>query len=207
MGRGGRAKDRDGPERRCLASGEVSPPDGMVRFVVGPGEEVVPDILGRLPGRGMWVTADRAAIDTAVRKRAFARGAKQAVVVPDGLADRVEQALADRVVGLLALARKAGEAVCGYEKVKTWLDGGEAAVLLQAADGSPRGRAKLRPPEGPESLVDVLRASELAVAFGRENVIHGALAAGGLSERVVGEAARLKGLRATDGGDRPTGKD
>jgi len=105
------------------------------------------------------------------------------------------------------VVRKAGTAVAGFETVKEWLEAGTAAVLLQAHDGSPRQREKLRPPGGPDSLITVLSAAELGLAFGRENVIHGALAGGGLTRRVVEEAARLRGVRAQHGGERAVGKD
>lgn len=174
-----------------------------MRFVVGPDEGVVPDILGRLPGRGMYVTADRAVLEQAVRKNAFARGARRKVAVPDDLPDQVEQALARRVVELISMSRKAGLAVAGFEKTKSWLVSGEAEVLLQAADGSDRGKSKLRPPDGTGLMIGMLRGSELGLAFGRENVIHGALAGGGLTTRVVEEASRLAGLRP-DGGSKGT---
>lgn len=206
MTRGGRDKTRDRPERRCIVTGRRDDPRGLVRFVIGPDGEVAPDILERLPGHGFWVTPDRATLDLAVRKRAFSRAARQQVEVPPDLADRVETALSRRVVDLLSLARKAGQAVAGYEKVKGWLDTGQAIALLQASDGSARGKTKLRPPEGPGSHITVLTGAELGRAFGRENVIHGALAGGGLTARVIEEAARLGAMRAEDGGDRPVGK-
>ncbi len=124
MTRGGREKDQDGPERKCLATGEVSPKSGLVRFVVGPDGAVVPDIAAKLPGRGMYVSADRAAIALAARKGLFARAARQPVKAPDGLADLVETLITRRVVELLSMARKAGDAITGYEKVKEWLVGG-----------------------------------------------------------------------------------
>ncbi len=195
MTRGGRAKDRDEPERRCIATGERAPKGGLVRFVVGPDGAIVPDIEGRLPGRGLWVAADRAAIDRAARKGLFARAAKAPVTVPADLADLVEALLAQRVVALISLARKAGAAVSGLGKTKDWLVSGTAAVLVQASDGSPREKARLRPPGGPDSLIGCLTAGELGLSFGRDRAIHGALAAGGLTERIVGEAARLAGLR------------
>ncbi len=119
--------------------------------------------------------------------------------MPEDLAERLEKALAERMIHLLSLARKAGQAVAGYEKVRGWLQSGEARLLLQASDGSPRGKSRLRPPEGESSLIELLTARELGLAFGRENVIHGALAAGGLTQRVVDEAARLQGLRGMGG--------
>ncbi|MCI2400094.1 RNA-binding protein [Aliiroseovarius subalbicans] len=203
MTRGGQKMRPEEPERRCIATGETQPRAGLIRFVVAPDGSVVPDLLGKLPGRGIWVSADRAALDLAVKKGLFSRGAKRKVTVPDGMADRLEAALADRVVHLISLARKAGDAVAGYEKVKDWLVKGEAQVLIQSSDGSERGKSKLRPPEETGLFVGVLTAQELGLAFGRENVIHGALAAGGLTTRVVEEAAKLEGLRGKDGGKAP----
>lgn len=206
MSRGGRVKDRDEPERRCLVTGETGPKTGLIRFVAGPDGGVVPDVLGKLPGRGFYVTAQRDILERAVAKKVFARGAKRQVTVPDDLAWQIEDQLARRVVELISMARKAGLAVAGYEKTKSMLGSGEAEVLLQASDGSDRGKAKLRPPDGEGSHITVLTGSELGLAFGREIVIHGALAAGGLTTRVVEEAARLQGLRAEDGGSATAGK-
>ncbi len=195
MTRGGRTKDREAPERRCLVTGESGPKAGLVRFVLGPEGEVVADLLNRLPGRGMYVSADRAAIAKAAAKGLFARAAKVPVKAPADLDVQVEAALARRVTDLISLARKAGDAVTGYEKVKDWLTKGKAAVLVQASDGSERGKGKLHPPDRPDSLIGCLTAGELGLSFARERAIHAALAAGGLTTRIVEEAARLAGLR------------
>ncbi|WP_299548022.1 RNA-binding protein [uncultured Tateyamaria sp.] len=200
MGRGGASKDRsDGPERKCIATGEVQPKYGLIRFVVGPDAQIVPDIAGKLPGRGIYVAADRATLEKAVQKKLFARGAKQPVQVPEDLVDEVERQLARRVVDLIALSRKSGSAVAGYEKVKNMLQIEEALVLIQASDGSGRGKSKLSTPHF-GTYIGWLTADELGLAFGRQTVIHGALASGGLTKRVVEEANRLRGVREYDGG-------
>lgn len=205
MGRGGQPKDRtEGPERKCIATGEVQPKNGLIRFVVGPDGQIVPDIAGKLPGRGIWVAADRGALEKAAVKGLFARAAKQAVQVPEGLVEEVERQLAQRVVNLISLARKGGQSVTGYEKVKDWLATERAEVLIQATDGSERGKSKLSTPYG-GSWIGWLTADELGQAFGRQSTVHAALAAGGLCKRVVEEAARLKGLRVSDG-DKPRRK-
>ncbi len=206
MGRGGAPKDRgDGPDRKCIVTGEVHPKFGLIRFVAGPDGQVVPDILGKLPGRGIYVAADRNAIDKAATKGLFARSAKAPLKAAQGLADEVERQLARRVVDLISLQRKAGKAVAGFEKVKNWLQMEEAEVLIQAVDGSGRGKSKLSTPHY-GSYIGWLTADELGLAFGRQTVIHGALASGGLTQRVVEEAQRLKGVRVKeDGGSPPKG--
>ncbi len=195
MSRGGRKTDRDdGPERKCIATGEVQPKSGLVRFVAGPDGAVVPDVAGKLPGRGLYVSSDRAALQRAADKGLFSRGFKQPVTVPQALPELVEQMLVRRLVDLISLARKSGDAVSGYEKVKDWLGKEEARVLIQATDGSSRGKSKLSTPYG-GNYIGWLTADELGVAFGRQTVIHAALRAGGLARRVVEEAQRLRGLR------------
>ena len=195
MTRGGQAKSREEPERRCIATGETGPKRGLIRFVVGPEGQVVPDILGKLPGRGLWVSAEKSALETAMKKKLFSRAAKAQVGVPEGLIGDLDAILLRRVIDLISMSRKAGGAVAGFEKVKGWLLSGEAAILLQASDGSPREKARLRPPPGRDSFFDVLTASELGLSFGREHVIHAALAAGGLADRVREDAMRLSGVR------------
>lgn len=199
MTRGGRDKDRDAPsERRCLVSNEVQPKQGLIRFVAGPDGMVVPDLSEKLPGRGFWVAADRAALEKAAAKGLFSRGAKAHVKAEPDLADGIEAALARRVVDLISLARKAGVAVAGFEKVKGWLADGKAKVLFQASDGSDRGKGKLWTPPGGRWF-GCLTASELGLAFGRDHVIHSALAPGGLTDKVIRDARRLNGLRGQDG--------
>jgi predicted RNA-binding protein YlxR (DUF448 family) len=204
--RGGRRREREAGERRCITGRESLPRGGLIRFVIGPGDVVVPDLAERLPGRGIWVAAERAALETAVRKNLFARAAKRSVRVAPELVDAVADALAQRVVDAVALARKAGEAVAGREKVLDLLRRGRAVLLLQAADGSARERAELRPPDGAESRIDWLSAGELGMAFGRDRVIHAALTGGGLAEKVRAEAMRLRGFRS-DAADGAAGRD
>lgn len=206
MAREGQVKsDANDPERKCIATGEVQPKHGLIRFAVSPDGVIFPDIMERLPGRGIWVSSERSALEKAVKKGLFARAAKQPVTVAPDLIEQVEMLLVRRIVDLISLARKGGEAVTGYEKVKDWLSKDYAEILIQASDGSERGKTKLSTPRD-GSFIGWLTADELGMAFGRQTVIHVVLAAGGLSQRVVEEAARLKGLRADVGG-KTAGKD
>lgn len=189
--------DETGAERRCLVTGEVRPKAALVRFVVSPDGAIVPDIAERLPGRGLWLTARRDIVTTAVAKRLFGRAARRPVIVDDGLADRVEALLADRCRDLIGLARRAGEAGMGFVKVERMLVAGVAGLLLGAADGARDGRSKLRAlaPDVPER--SELTAAELGAAFGRDAVVHVALRDGPLAAALARELDRLAGFRVT----------
>lgn len=182
------------PERRCIVSGQTSSKTGLIRFAVSPDGILAPDVTGKLPGRGLWVSAERGALEKAIGKNLFAKAARQPLQLPEALLQIVEQQLIGRVTSLLGLARKSGKAVCGYEKVKDWLSKDKAVILAQASDGSTRGKGKLRTPEGAH-FVGWLTSDELGMAFRRETVIHCAVASGGLSVSIVDEALRLKGVR------------
>ncbi len=195
MTRAGRHFKKETPERRCIATGETEPKAGLIRFVVGPDHTLVPDVMGKLPGRGIYVSAQRAALEKAVGKGLFARAAKEAVKVPDDFVALVEDGLSKRVVACLSLARKAGLAIAGYEKVKSALVADEAMALFQASDGSESTKKKLRAPQGEAAYVDYLTADELGLAFGRDRVIHAAIKPGGAAKLCLSEAQRLCGLR------------
>ncbi len=190
--------DEHGPQRRCIATGAIADKGALVRFVVAPSGELVPDLQQRLPGRGLYVVPDRAALDSALKKRAFAGAAKRPVQVPADLADRLEALIAGHTLELIGLARRAGQAVVGYDQVAASLKNGRAALLLQARDAAPSGRARLAALAGDRPVVELLSAAELAQPFGRDHVVHVALAAGGIAIRVQAELGRLAGLRRVD---------
>jgi predicted RNA-binding protein YlxR (DUF448 family) len=187
-------------ERRCIVTGETLPDNARVRFVADPEGHIVPDIAGTLPGRGIWVKAERGAVARAVEKKLFGRAAKAAVTADADLPDRVEAALVRRMVGDLGIARKSGALVLGFDNVaRTLPERVPPAVLIEASDGSPDGRRKLRNAAFGQGVkvhvVDCLSSRELALALGRENVIHAAVKLGRLAERLILEAARLEGFR------------
>jgi uncharacterized protein len=167
----------------------------MLRFVLGPDAMVVPDIEERLPGRGLWLTADRTALDRAVARRAFAKAAGAPVRVPENLAAQVDALLARRCLSLLGLARRAGQVVAGFEQVRELLKGGDAAALLAASDGAENGRRRLRAVAGELPVVGLFAAAEIGAALGRGTVVHAALSRGRLANRFLREAGRLADFR------------
>lgn len=196
MGRGKRTKKVDVSERRCIATGKTLPKTDLIRFVLGPDNTVTPDVSARLPGRGLWVAASKNAVDIAIKQNAFAKAAKQAVVVPEDLITLTQDLIAHRAIGLISIARKGGSAICGFEKVKGAVMSERRHILLQAIDGSEGQKRKLRPQDGSDTFIGCFTAQELGLAFGRESVIHAAVSKGGLSARILLEANRLTGFRA-----------
>ena len=156
---------------------------------------MVPDLAGKLPGRGVWLTAERGLVEKAEAKRLFSRGFKTQAQVPLGLADRLEALLAGRLTQIIAMARKAGQAVTGFEKVAARLATGQAEVLITASDAGADGREKLARKAGNRPVIQLLDGQELGLAFGRAFAIHAALDAGGLANRALAEATRLAGMR------------
>lgn len=205
-----RAKAACGAEqpsaRTCIATRSVRPREDLIRFVTGPDGTIVPDIAHKLPGRGTWVTCHREAVRLAVEKRAFARALRCKVDVEPDLADRVERLLLRRALELLSICNKAGLVLCGLGKVNSWLDAGADGALVQAADASKDGLAKVarkyraicaarqsRPVE-----VSLLTIDELSLAMGRENVVHAALSNGKAATNFLTAISRVDRYRATE---------
>ncbi|MBA3810281.1 MAG: RNA-binding protein [Caulobacteraceae bacterium] len=186
-------------ERRDIVSGEVMAEARLIRFVAGPDLSVIPDIARKLPGRGLWVAADRASVGAAARKGLFARAARTRLMARPDLADQVEALLLRRLLAGLGLARKAGALTSGFEKVLAAVLADRAAFLVEAADGAADGRRKLvaaaRRNPRPPSLIGLFASAELDLALGAENVIHTAFLAGRSADRWTSDVERLSGFR------------
>lgn len=193
-----------GPFRRCLVTRERLPKEAMIRFVLDPQRQLVADLAGRLPGRGLWLSARADVIEQAVRRGAFAKAARGEVLLPPDLRARIEDGLRGRVRDLLGFARRAGQAVSGWQAAREWLQSGRAGLLVQAADGSPAEKARLLG-HREVPVVAPLDAAELGHPFGRDRAVHVAIAPGRLAERIAAEAARLAGVRPGSGGTAPAG--
>ncbi len=189
-----------GPTRRCLVSGERRGKEELIRFVVDPEGRLVPDLACRLPGRGLWLLADRGLFEKACQRRLFARAAKAKVEVPEGLGAEVERQLRRRVLDHLGLARRAGAVVAGHDKVRVWLTQGKAALLMQACDGALAARRRVealgRGHRPDLKVIEEFDAEALGYALGRSPTVHVALLPGGAAERLTVEFARLVGFSA-----------
>jgi predicted RNA-binding protein YlxR (DUF448 family) len=192
-----------GTERTCALTRELKPVAEMVRFVVGPNEQVVPDVKRKLPGRGIWVTATRAAIEDAVKRNVFARGFKRDVQVARDLAAQTERLIERAALEALAIAGKAGTVVNGFSRVEKAIGRNNALALIHAADGGDDGKRKLaaalkRNMAGQSreiATIDVFTGAQLDLALNRPNVVHAALLAGPGSETFLARVARLTRFR------------
>jgi uncharacterized protein len=193
-----------GRERLCVATREVRPIADLIRFVIGPDGEAVPDVKSKLPGRGVWVTATQQAVGDAVKRRAFTRGFKREVRLPADLVIRTERLLETAVLDALAIAGKAGLVATGFAKTESALEHADAVAVLHAADASPDGVRKLegarhRASDGKQPVViGFLTSAQLGLALNRPNVVHAALLAGPTSETFLARCRRLERFRTGD---------
>jgi uncharacterized protein len=192
-----------GTERTCALTRELKPVAGMIRFVVGPAGDAVPDVKRKLPGRGIWVTATRDAIEDATKRNVFARGFKREVRVASDLAAQTERLIERAALDALAMAGKAGVVVTGFSKVEAACGGDAILALIHAADAADDGKRKLaaalrRNSTGESreiAVIDAFTGAQLDLALNRPNVVHAALLAGPGSQTFLARVARLRCFR------------
>lgn len=184
--------------RTCIVTRKEKPAETLMRFVLGPAGEVVPDLKRKLPGRGVWVTAERGMVAEAVKKRMFSRGFGEDAKADAALVDLIDRLLVDAALGTLGLARKAGLVVTGFAKVDTALRRGQAIGLVHAAEAAEDGQRKLRAvlahrPDGGRAIpvVRAFSGTQLDLALGGGNVIHAAVLAGRAGEIFLERHAAL----------------
>ena len=184
-------------ERRDLVTHEVMDESRLIRFVAGPDGSVFPDLGRKLPGRGLWVAADRASVEQAAKKNLFSRSAKTKLNAAADLADTVETQLVRRCLDQLGLARREGVLISGFEKSAASIRAGKAAWVIEASDGASDGRGKILALARHQTtkVCGAFSADDLSLALGLENAIHAVLLAGGRADRWTVEVERLAGFR------------
>jgi predicted RNA-binding protein YlxR (DUF448 family) len=207
--------DRSATTRMCAVTRQVRPIAELIRFVVAPSGEVIPDLKRKLPGRGLWVSASHQAVAEAIRRNQFSKGFKRDVRATPALAAETEALLVRSVIEALAMAAKAGQAVSGFSKVEGALEQRQAGALIHASDGAPDGIRKLdaivrqnagNSDESPEfPVVRALTSAQLDLALGRSNVIHAALLPGPASKTFLSRSHTLVRYRMADD-DKTVGK-
>ncbi|MEO1660083.1 MAG: RNA-binding protein [Pseudomonadota bacterium] len=195
-----RANKRAGDRvRQCAVTRERLELDALIRFVRGPDGTVVPDVFGKLPGRGAWVTARHEVVSQGLEKSVFSSAFKAPSTPIDGLTEEVERQLLKRCKGLLGMAKKSGLAVLGFDQVRAYIRKDEPGWLIEASDGAEDGRNKVhflaKAIYEDVKVAGALSSAELGVAFGREHVIHALLEQGSLSDAFSIAYQRLIGFR------------
>lgn len=198
--------DKRGTERLCVVTRKVRPIGELIRFVVGPDGSVVPDLKRKLPGRGVWVTATRPAIEDAVKRNAFARSFKAKVQVAPDLAARLEELLTRSCLDALAMAHKSGRVAIGFAKTEAALADKPVTAAIHASDAAADGVRKLagavrhRTEAGMGEILTIsaFTSAQLDLALGRSNVVHAALLAGPASEGFILRCQSLERFRAVD---------
>ncbi len=192
-----------GTERQCALTRALKPVDELIRFVVGPGGEVVPDVKRKLPGRGLWITGTRPAVAEAIKRNVFARGFKRDVRAAADLAATVDRLLENAALDAMAIAGKAGLVASGSAKVEAALRDGNVLALIHASDAADDGTRKLNaalqrniePNAREMAIVDLFSGGQLDLALNRPNVVHAALLAGPGGETFLARAKRLQSFR------------
>jgi len=181
--------------RRCIVSRATAPREALIRFVAGPDGEVVPDLAETLPGRGLWLAAEKDIVARAVSRNAFSRAAGMALSAPADLAERVERLLVRRCSDLIGLARRAGQLVAGFDGVQAALRAGGVDLLLTAVDSAGRDGRELAARGAGCRRLRVLTAAEQGMPLDRDHAVHLALKPGSLSDTLWREGRRLAGFR------------
>jgi len=188
--------DESGPTRRCIVTGALGSPELMMRFVVGPDDQVHPDFDGRLPGRGLWLQADGEVLRKAIDKKAFSRAARKQIGVQANLAERVCAGLQKRCLETTSLARRAGQIISGYERVIEALatESGRWVAVLEATDATQNAITKMRGPAADRPVMRFADGAAMGRVLGRDRCVHACIACGGLADRLLRDAGRLAGF-------------
>ncbi|EJF84275.1 hypothetical protein MCU_00943 [Bartonella elizabethae Re6043vi] len=170
-------------ERTCIVTRQNASAQTLIRFVIGPNNQIVPDLKANLPGRGVWISAHHTVIDKAIKQKAFHKNFKTEVEVAPNLVHIVDTLLLKAALSSLSMARKAGAVVMGATKVDAAIRSGQVTLVLHAKESTDDGKRKIaqaihaiqQQTNRTIKTISLFTSDEMRVAFGSTPVMHAAL--------------------------------
>ena len=179
-------------ERRCIVSGEVKPADGLLRFVKTEDSRLVPDFNKKLPGRGLYVTNSGKMLRMALDKNLFIKSIHCHLKIEENFFEMVENLLYKKGLEVINLARKAGAAVAGFEKVKDNILKDKVAFVIEAADAGQDGSDKMRALSKNLEIIKIYTTEELDNALDKVNTVYIAVLKSNISGMVYTHLKRYQ---------------
>lgn len=184
------------PQRSCLGCRTARNKQDLIRFVLSPDREIVPDLLNKLPGRGAYTCSTKECLRNAVVKKQFNRAFKGevAAITPEETIQRVTVLMEERIASYLALANKAGQVISGTDMVIDALRKQQAGCVIFARDVSPDIGEKIRHAATRAGIeqVELLDKDRLGQLLGKALRSAAAIGKGGFAETVIKELKKYR---------------
>ena len=204
------ASGNSDPERTCILTRRKGTKDSLIRLALGPDGQVAPDVRAKAPGRGAWISVNRAELDEANAKGklkgALLRAFKtNTLAVPDDLGARTEAALRQAALDRLGMEARSGNLISGFDRIEAVARAGKVHGLIHAADAGDDGRRALDQAwrvggGGERGMIFPLERTILSMALGRDNVVHIALIDPAAASRVTHALSRWRNFADPDCG-------
>ncbi|MGD9637812.1 MAG: DUF448 domain-containing protein [Alphaproteobacteria bacterium] len=179
-------------ERKCIVTGASLTKEEMIRFVIDPKGEIIPDIYEKIDGRGFWVSASKTKIETAINKKLFAKASHKKVNASIDIIPLIEKLLKQKCLNLIGFSKKASSLIAGFEKVKVALKKREVYLLIIASNGKENGIKKISPFIEPDvPVINVFDSEELGHIIGKDDTVFIAIKKSTIAEKLFAEIKRF----------------
>ena len=178
--------------RKCIITGEVKPKSELLRFTVLPDNSLIPDFNKKLGGKGVYFSNSKRLIEETFKTVKIGKVLHKPVKFDQDLAQVVEKLLAAKGLEVLNLARKSGNLILGFEKIKEQIIKNKVAFVVEAADAGADGKQKMSELCKSIEIISVYDSDTFAKAFGRELVVYLAVLKSESSAMVYDHLKRYK---------------
>ena len=176
----------------CSVTKKMYPSENMIRFVLFPDNKYTIDLNYEFQGKEFFIFASKS---TLARIKDFVGDIYEKEPQVENLVTRIDSIIVKRIVSLIALARKSGNLIFGFERVKMALKSGDSDILFHANNGSPKELKRIKPRSVRLILVSLFSSSELGKVFNRDNVAHSCVLKGGLAKSLILDVKKLEGIQ------------
>ena len=171
--------------RKCVLTGNILPKEELLRFVLLKDGTILPDFNKKLDGHGFYLSNSKTLLQgLSAKANPLNKILHTKTIMAEDMPQIVEQILYKRGLDAVNLARKAGDLVSGFEKVKEVIAKGKAAFVIEASDAGDDGKQKIAAMSKDVEKFIIYDVAALSKALNRENTVHLAVKKGPMSNMV-----------------------
>lgn len=159
--------------RKCIVTGKILPKAELLRFVVLSDGQMLPDFNKKIGGKGIYLSNSKTLLTgLTLKKNPLNKILHTNVIIDSELPNMVERILSKKCLDAVNLARKAGDLILGFEKVKDIIAKGKAAFVIEATDAGEHGMQKIAAMAKDLEKFSLYDVATLSDALKRENTVY-----------------------------------
>ena len=168
--------------------------DDFIKISLSPDNKLIPDLSDKLPGKSVWLPADKALIVDILRKEDLKTYFGVSKIFSSDLVSLIEMVLRKRILSSISMTKKSGVLVIGLDAIKTQLIQKRHCLILVAIGAKSVADKFFFTSKTASIFENMLEQKDLEKSTGKYNVKYVGIFSKNFKKTIQEDLNKLKGF-------------